>query len=550
MSDPQSHFQGTPLCLGQALAHKSTITGPLLGVDQKSSQQQKQQQADTDIDPSHCFPIRIRTVPGRGRGYFAARDIAQGETVLIAVPLACAISEDWVKNTCWWCFTYNSRKAHSVGAADNEISSTGHSEKQKQPKQSVQYKGVFCSTECKEQAILAHGGHKRWHSYVALFGAIDSEVRAFKSRQKQQQRPSFTASQHLSSRVHYLAAPDTSLSTFADTPLAIVGKGVGVATSWDIDFDPDDFSDQQLSDWVSRVWDVIVAHKLFQKHLPESSQRELVRLIANAICLEDAESEYVAPENWQMSVVSLEGAERDFSPSYTLLHVRDNEIDCLRTKLRKLQSETPADSAAPSPQTPATLAPIRLPIQPTPDLIEQSQWGAAAFKTAASAFMLLVPAWRRTAKTHLLGKLTHERFRAVYYREMANSFGIWESVEDDVGYASPTIDSVSKQQQHVQPKGAESECLGFTIYSTAVYFNHSCAPNVRKTRKQRTMHFVSCRDIAQDEELFIAYGSVADSGPERRQRLQDHFFFECTCDRCLAEATQCLELDSKNVKSI
>ncbi|KAJ1799197.1 hypothetical protein LPJ59_001993, partial [Coemansia sp. RSA 2399] len=520
MADAQDPFQATLPCL----RHES-IKG-IIDVDQK----QNQQQTNADVDPAHCFPVRIRSVPGRGRGYFAARDIARGEAVLKAVPLACAISEDWVKNTCWWCFAYDPRKTHSVGAVDQEAPSGpakqqggDSSSSQKQPRQSVHYKGVFCSTECRQKAVLAHGGQSRWHSYVALLDAIDSEVRAFRGRQKRTsptQPPAYRTSQHLNSTMHCLAAPDTSLSTFADAP-AVIGDNACASVSWNIDFELDDFSDQQLSDWISRVWDTITAHKLFQQHLPDSSQCELVRLISNAICLEDAAADPAEFENWQALVLSLNGAERDFAPPCTLLHVRNNEVDFLRTKLRRLHSETPGS------ETPSTISPMRLPFQPTPDQIEQSEWGTVVFKAAASAYMLLVPAWRDTAKSHVLGNLTHGRFRAVYYREMANSFGIWESAEDDVMLLS-SMPIMPAAEQPVHQKGAESEWLGFLIYSTAVYFNHSCAPNVRKVREQRTMNFISCRDIARDEELFITYGSVAEAGPERRSRLQEHFFFECT----------------------
>ncbi|KAJ1665464.1 hypothetical protein IW140_003433 [Coemansia sp. RSA 1813] len=535
MADPQDLL---PLPSVQAL--KSQSAKGLVDFDQQ------QTDPDINIDPARCFPVRIRSVAGRGRGYFAARDIAKGETVFMAVPLAYTINEDWVKNICWWCFTYNPRKTHPVGAVDNRapIGLAGHPQKS-----SVPYKGVFCSTECKQKAVLAHGGQIRWHSYVALLSAIDGEVRAFKGRQNRpapKQRPDYTTKQQLSNRVHCLAAPDTSLSTFADAPTVLDDNICAAAVvSWDIDFDPDDLSDEQLRDWISRVWDIIIARKLFRQHIPDSSQRELARLIANAMCLEDATTTDAVPQNWQVLVLSLEGAECDFAPPSTLSHVRNNEVDYLRSKLRKLHSE-PLDYDVPSPQTPATIVPIRLPHQPTADQIEQSQWGTAVFKAVTSAYMLLAQAWRCTAKTHTLGKLTHERFRAVYYREMANSFGIWENAGDDVALLQYVSDSAT--EQHAQPKGAESEWLGFLIYSTAVYFNHSCAPNVRKIRKQRTMHFISCRDIAQDEELFITYGSVIEPGTERRNRLQEHFFFECTCDRCLAEASQCLDLvpnDSK-----
>ncbi|KAI8325639.1 SET domain-containing protein, partial [Martensiomyces pterosporus] len=125
--------------------------------------------------------------------------------------------------------------------------------------------------------------------------------------------------------------------------------------------------------------------------------------------------------------------------------------------------------------------------------------------------------------------LTHTRFRTVYYREMANSFGIWDP---------PDCSSLSLGQRgNVCPEQThEQEWIGFSIYPTAVYFNHSCSPNIRKLRVGREMQFLSDRNIQHGEELLISYGSISDTVDDRQDRLLQHFFFKCTCERCITES--------------
>ncbi|KAJ2907802.1 hypothetical protein GGI21_003524 [Coemansia aciculifera] len=181
---------------------------------------------------------------------------------------------------------------------------------------------------------------------------------------------------------------------------------------------------------------------------------------------------------------------------------------------------------------PATIAPIRLPWNLSPAQLVESQW-SSSFQDAASSYSLLARAWERAAKLGSLGVLNHTRFRNVYYREKANSFGIWDPPSDMLHLAQSTDCS----SPTVGADYDEREWIGFSIYPTAVYFNHSCAPNVAKTRRNRVMNFVSNQSIQSGDELFISYGSTTDSVSERRDRLRDHFFFECACDRCIAESS-------------
>lgn len=79
------------------------------------------------------------------------------------------------------------------------------------------------------------------------------------------------------------------------------------------------------------------------------------------------------------------------------------------------------------------------------------------------------------------------------------------------------------------------EYMGYALYPTASYFNHSCDANVAKVRVGREWIFTAKRDIAAGEECCITYlGGDEDelSVDERRARTREHWGFECGCGRC------------------
>ena len=85
------------------------------------------------------------------------------------------------------------------------------------------------------------------------------------------------------------------------------------------------------------------------------------------------------------------------------------------------------------------------------------------------------------------------------------------------------------------------EYVGYAIYPSASYFNHSCNPNVRKGRKGRAWVFEAAREIAVGEECCITYlgGDERDLNVgQRRQRLRENWGFDCACVRCREEAVR------------
>ncbi|GBE86390.1 SET domain-containing protein [Sparassis crispa] len=109
--------------------------------------------------------------------------------------------------------------------------------------------------------------------------------------------------------------------------------------------------------------------------------------------------------------------------------------------------------------------------------------------------------------------ITVENVRMALGVDPGNSFGIWEV-----------------------PITEESECLGFGVYPRPSLFNHHCMPNVKKERNGRVLRFITTRNVDADEELCISYGHVEQMDwRERRKELQEGWFFQCRCSRCVTD---------------
>uniref|UniRef100_A0A8H8CJ56 SET domain-containing protein n=1 Tax=Psilocybe cubensis TaxID=181762 RepID=A0A8H8CJ56_PSICU len=109
---------------------------------------------------------------------------------------------------------------------------------------------------------------------------------------------------------------------------------------------------------------------------------------------------------------------------------------------------------------------------------------------------------------------TSAEARAIMARDHGNVFGIWDMTTEDEG----------------------SEMLGWGAYVFGSYFNHDCAPNLKKFRNGRAIQFYSLRDIRAGEELCISY--VDETNPsvlERARMLGADWFFDCRCARCVQE---------------
>lgn len=120
-------------------------------------------------------------------------------------------------------------------------------------------------------------------------------------------------------------------------------------------------------------------------------------------------------------------------------------------------------------------------------------------------------------------------------RAAHNAFSLRPSTTSPSHSTSPTSPTTNNNTSDGPDSG---EFLGYATYPTASFFNHSCAPNLRKRRVGRVFEFFADRDVAVGEELCISYlgGEEGVLGVgERRGRLRGEWGFECGCGRCVDE---------------
>lgn len=231
-------------------------------------------------------------------------------------------------------------------------------------------------------------------------------------------------------------------------------------------------NDEELATWLDNVWTKVTneLRSMPLCWLPENSERTMCRLIAMCLSRRQCQAEYVLPDP---TVGNFDD----------LWQIQCNELDHYRHLVRKNSQQ---------------------------DLLEIMQL-YVFFANAVSGIIHDCP---------------HTLFRAIYFRERANSFGLWEMPHHNS--ATDSDDGVTD----------DLELLGWGIYPSAVYFNHACDANVAKIRDGRLMKFVARRDIEEGEEAFISYGSVGESVRDRQQRLLEHYHFLCACKRCKNELLQ------------
>ena len=84
------------------------------------------------------------------------------------------------------------------------------------------------------------------------------------------------------------------------------------------------------------------------------------------------------------------------------------------------------------------------------------------------------------------------------------------------------------------------EFLGYGVWPEASFFNHSCSPNVKKTRIGRLWSFEVAHNVGEGEELCITYlgGEERElDALQRRQRLRAEWGFDCCCRKCVQESS-------------
>ena len=80
---------------------------------------------------------------------------------------------------------------------------------------------------------------------------------------------------------------------------------------------------------------------------------------------------------------------------------------------------------------------------------------------------------------------------------------------------------------------------GQGIYTVAACMNHSCDPNVYVTytaHNDEELVVTALKDIPAGTELCISYIDEDADVEYRRSQLQNHYLFECMCDKCVRES--------------
>ncbi|KAI8804075.1 hypothetical protein BJ742DRAFT_682504, partial [Cladochytrium replicatum] len=78
-------------------------------------------------------------------------------------------------------------------------------------------------------------------------------------------------------------------------------------------------------------------------------------------------------------------------------------------------------------------------------------------------------------------------------------------------------------------------CMGRAVFPHASYFNHSCDPSCESIQERMMLIVRTKKAVEKDEELTISYIDTNLPVHARRQRLQDEYYFTCSCARCIAE---------------
>ncbi|KAK4512919.1 uncharacterized protein ATC70_003629 [Mucor velutinosus] len=399
-------------------------------------------------------PIEIAVLPSKGRGYKAATTIATGTVIHVSDPLATTVSQEWIPETCMWCFNFSYPKKQKVkvmALQEEKVLANRWQVPIKKNSGSL-FKGMlFCTESCKSQFIL----HDKTSLILASHYRLDQE--------------------HTSSSNH---TPDAPIPAHIHQNIKNV--------PW-IDVD----NDESLTLWLEDAWDCITKSNDLHRDI-DDNDKAMCRLIATCIARKHDD-----PDQFEELLVIQNNELAHFRSHYTtstLYPSRVNQLPVFKNDVNKrktLLSVLPAE------------------VQNVVALY-------AFFTRALTSPLHQVPA---------LANVDHRLFRSIYFRERANSFGLWELGDSGVSLADGGVTD-------------DLELLGWGIYPSAVYFNHSCDANVVKVREGRQMKFLARRMIEKGEEACISYGSVGEDVKDRRARLLSHYHFLCQCTRCIQEDLQ------------
>ncbi|KAL0138157.1 hypothetical protein V8B55DRAFT_1535568 [Mucor lusitanicus] len=398
--------------------------------------------------------IEIAVLPGKGRGYKATTTIAAGTVIHVSDPLATTVSQEWIPETCMWCFNFSYPKKQKVKlmALQQEKALLSQWKVPTKKNSGSLFKDMlFCSESCKNQFKL----HDKTSLILASHYRLDQ--------------------QHKSSN---------NCTIDASIPAPVQQSTENVP--W-IDMN----NDESLALWLEDAWDCITNGGDLHREI-DDNDKAMCRLIATCIA-----RKHDNPDHFEELLVIQNNELAHFRSHYTASTAYPNNVNqlpILKDGANKRE----------------TLLSV------LPDQVQEVMALYNHFARALTSPLHQVP---------VLANVDHRLFRSIYFRERANSFGLWELGDSGVSLADGGVTD-------------DLELLGWGIYPSAVYFNHSCDANVVKVREGRQMKFIARRMIEKGEEACISYGSVGEDVSERRSRLLSHYHFLCQCTRCIQEDLQ------------
>ncbi|KAI9239652.1 MAG: hypothetical protein BYD32DRAFT_410542 [Podila humilis] len=475
------------------------------------------------------FPVEVTLVPNKGRSYVATRTIAPGELIFVADAFGTTMCDPWLDcGICHYCWSSISNRKDQIKLPNNPQGPPD--KKSARPKQETVM--VFCNQECwnlyspsvadmvcrVEQKV-----RRTWNDVVARHWTLKSRPILQTATRPAYREQIEEALSLADSKEKLLDLADNDLALFLNHFWAAVDSLIQEQES-QLENDSGNNSRKPPSTQRAEALFPKLAKYLLSgdnnAHLaPKTSDDdcETTRLVTEII---------MRSQHPESSTTQVHATFTDYCA------MQSNELIILRQELKHEMDESD-DSSAPSAEARKQHEVVKL---DEPADSEHWHWRRLLSLVPAHLLSCLYVYLRlrdafflvsldRTSNNLPLPFITidHTTFRAILYREVANSFGI---------------------------RDASDELLGFAVFPRASFFNHSCCPNMQKKRatgspskvqdgkeKQRVrqMEYWSTREIQAGEECCISYGDISKSHEERQQRLEEMYFFRCSCPRCIDE---------------
>ncbi|KAG0034650.1 hypothetical protein BGZ81_003694 [Podila clonocystis] len=492
---------------------------------------------DTHTSPVSSFPIDVTLLPNKGRSYVATRTIAPGELIFLADAFGTTMCDPWLDcGICHYCWSPIRNRKDQI-KLPNKAHGTKGEKKCTRPKQETVM--VFCNQECwnlygpivadmvcrVEQKV-----RRTWNDAITRHWTVKSKPTLQTATRPAYKEQIEEALALADSRKDVLNLSDNDLALFLNHFWAAVDSLIQEQES-QLENDSGNNTRKTSPNQHSEALFPMLAKYLLSgdnnAHLaPKTSDDdcETTRLVTEII---------MRHQHQESSTAQVNATFADYCA------MQSNELTILRQELKSEMDESD-EISAPSAEASAQARKLHETVK-MDEPADSEHWHWRRLLSLVPAHLLsclyvylrlrdafFLVSLDSTSDSLPLPFLTIDQatFRAILYREVANSFGI---------------------------RDASDELLGFAVFPRACFFNHSCFPNVQKKRatgspskkqdgeeKQRVrqMEYWSTRYIQAGEECCISYGDISKNREERQQRLEEMYFFRCSCPRCIDEEKQ------------